>query len=117
MGRSATGIRLGHLASDFLGDLERAGKSPHAIRSYRSDLAAFRRHYTGPPEDIDPGVLRGYLQTRAGQSPATRARHEASLASFLAWAYRNSEIPSDPMTKLDRIKLPDPRVASRGESA
>ena len=108
MGRPAAGIRLGHLASDFLGDLERAGKSPHTIRGYRSDLAAFRRHYTGPPEDIDPGVLRGYLQTLADKSPATRARHEASLASFLAWAYRNSEIPSDPMTRLDRIKLPDP---------
>src|ERR1035441_4121603 len=59
MGRPAAGIRLGHLASDFLGDLERAGKSPHTIRGYRSDLAAFRRHYTGPPEDIDPGPLRG----------------------------------------------------------
>ena len=69
MAKPATGIRLGHLAAEFLDDLERAGKSPHTIRGYRSDLAAFRRHYRGLPEDIDPGVLRGYLHTLTGKAP------------------------------------------------
>lgn len=94
--------------ADFLADLARQGRSVHTLRAYRSDLAAFTRAFDGTPQDITPQVLRTYLTTLATKAPATRARHEASLASFLAWAYRAETINADPMTRLDRTQLPIP---------
>ena len=38
--------------------------------------------------------------------PTTRARREAALASLLAWAYRAELIDADPMTRLDRTRIP-----------
>ena len=74
--------------ADFLADLSRQGRSVHTLRAYRGDLAAFTRIFDGAPQQVTPRVLREYLATLAGKAPATRARHEASLASFLTWAYR-----------------------------
>jgi integrase/recombinase XerD len=93
---------------DFLADLGRQGKSAHTLRAYRSDLTAFTRFFDGTPGQITPPVLRDYLATLAEKAPATRARHEAALASYLAWAYRAEVIDADPMTRLDRTRLPVP---------
>ena len=94
--------------ADFLADLSRQGRSVHTLRAYHSDLAAFTRIFDGAPQQVTPQVLREYLATLAGKAPATRARHEASLASFLTWAYRAEIIDADPMTRLDRTHLPIP---------
>lgn len=53
-------------------------------------------------------MLRGFFATLDGLAPATRARKQASVSSFLAWAYRQEAIPSNPMAKLERVRLPDP---------
>jgi site-specific recombinase XerD len=105
------GMAHGSLAAsiaDFLADLARQGRSGHTLRAYRGDLAAFTRTFAGTPQDITPQILRTYLTTLATKAPATRARHEASLASFLGWAYRADIITADPMTRLDRTQLPIP---------
>jgi site-specific recombinase XerD len=105
------GMAHGSLAAsiaDFLADLARQGRSGHTLRAYRGDLAAFTRTFAGTPQDITPQILRTYLTTLATKAPATRARHEASLASFLGWAYRAEIITADPMTRLDRTQLPIP---------
>jgi integrase/recombinase XerD len=94
------------IVEDFLSDLARAGKSAHTVRAYRSDLRDFSRFFTGPIERITTGVLRAYLGGLAGKAPATRARREATLASLLTWAYRAEMIAADPMTRLDRTRLP-----------
>jgi site-specific recombinase XerD len=99
-----------HLAStveEYLRDLGRRGKSPNTIRAYRSDLNAFTRHYTGEPAAITADVLRVYLAGLDTLAPATRARREASLAAFLGWAHRAEIIDSDPMSRVERTKLPD----------
>ena len=82
MGRPAAGIRLGHLASDFPGDLESAGKSPHTIRGYRSDLSAFRRRYRllprlGLPQQRDPLRSDDQDQARPDQAPRPRPARPA----------------------------------------
>lgn len=92
--------------AEFLTDLTRAGKSANTVRAYRSDLRDFTRFFTGPIDQITAGVLRQYLASVAGKAPATRARREAALASLLAWAYRAEIITADPMTRLDRTRLP-----------
>lgn len=92
--------------AEFLTDLTRAGKSANTVRAYRSDLRDFARFFTGPIDQITASVLRQYLASVAAKAPATRARREAALASLLAWAYRAEIITADPMTRLDRTRLP-----------
>lgn len=104
--------QLADMVQDYLRDLARRGKSPNTIRAYRSDLDAFTRYYTGEPAAVTADVLRVFLAGLDGLAPATRARREASLAAFLNWAYRAEIIPADPMSRVERTKLPDP--APRG---
>jgi len=104
--------QLADIVEEYLRDLGRRGKSPNTIRAYRSDLTAFTRYYTGEPAAITADALRAFLAGLEGMAPATRARREASLAAFLGWAYRAEIIPADPMSRVERTKLPDP--APRG---
>ncbi len=100
---------------DYLGELAHANRSPHTRRAYASDLASFHRYYSGPLDAITADTLRGYFSTLSGSSASTRARKQASLASFLAWAYRRELIDADPMGKVERVKLgePSPRGVDR----
>jgi integrase/recombinase XerC/integrase/recombinase XerD len=83
--------------ADFLTDLATTGRSPHTIRGYRGDLAAFARWHPDGLDTIDVGVLRGFLTTLAGLAPATRARRQAALAAFLTWAVRHDLLAATPM--------------------
>jgi site-specific recombinase XerD len=56
--------------------------------------------------------LRAFLATRIALSAASRARTQAALASFLAWAYRHGHIEADPMARIERVRVPPP--AARG---
>src|SRR3712207_3283814 len=98
----------GHIA-DFLTDLAQADRSPHTRRAYATDLAHFAAHHRGRLRDIDAAALRGYFATVAHLAPATKARKQAALASFLTWAFVHERIAADPMAKLARVRLPDPR--------
>ncbi len=99
---------LDGLVADFLGDLAHANRSAHTHRAYATDLASFVRFHHGPASAITTEALRSFFATIAHLAPATRARKEAALASFLAWAYRHDLIPADPMGKLDRVRLEPP---------
>lgn len=96
----------GNVVAEFLADLARQGRSANTIRAYRSDLGDFTRFHPGPLALVTPAVLRAYLATLADKMPTTRARREAALASLLAWAYRAELIDADPMTRLDRTRIP-----------
>jgi integrase/recombinase XerD len=92
-----------HVA-DFLADLEQADRSPHTLRAYAADLRHFAAHHRGALADVDAACLRAYFATLAGLAPATRARKQAALASFLGWAYRHDLIAADPMGKVARVE-------------
>jgi len=68
----------------------------HTRRAYAADLDSFVRFHGGPASSITPEILRSFFATIAHLAPASRARKEASIASFLAWAYRHGLIPADP---------------------
>ncbi len=108
---------LEQAASEFLAELEHANRSPHTLRAYRADLEAFGRYHRGGLESITPDVLRRYFATLSGLTPSTRARKQAALASFLDWCYRNDLIGSDPMAKVERVRLqpPQPRGVDAGQ--
>ncbi|WP_322751713.1 MULTISPECIES: tyrosine-type recombinase/integrase [unclassified Frankia] len=107
--RIPDGHPLAGPARDFLTDLTTAGRSPHTVRGYRGDLAAFARHHPGGLGTVDVAALRGFLATLTGLAQATRARRQAALAAFCAWAVRHDLIPTDPTARLDRVTVP-PRL-------
>jgi integrase/recombinase XerD len=65
----------------------------------------------GRADGITAEVLRAFFATLAALQPATRARKQAALASFLTWAYQADLIDATPMARVTRVKLdpPNPR--------
>ncbi len=115
-GERTTGIpSLQTAIADFLADLAHSNRSVHTRRVYAADLQQFAAFYRGPLPDITVDVLRAFFATWISLSPATRARKQAALASFLAWAYRHDLVLMNPMAKIDRVKLdrPSPRGLER----
>lgn len=116
MAESATLERsLVSLTRDFLGDLRNADRSPHTIRAYEGDLLRYCTFCDDSSSPISVEMLRAFFASRADRAPATRARTQAALASFFAWAYRGGQIAADPMAKLARVRLapPPPRGVGR----
>lgn len=99
----------------FVADLAQANRSVHTRRAYAADLTRFAAFYRGPARGITADVLRAFFATGAHLSPATRARRQAALASFLAWAYRHDLVGANPMAKVERVRLasPAPRGVTR----
>jgi len=94
---------------DFLHDLQSANKSPQTIRAYRSDLRALAQQCPGDLAQLDSAQLRHFFDRYQDRRPATRARKQSAIASFLQWAYRHEFIPINPMVKIERIQL-DPAL-------
>jgi integrase/recombinase XerD len=95
------------LIDAFLADLAHSNRSIHTRRAYTTDLARFASFYRGLVRDITADVLRAFFATRAHLRPASRARTQAALASFLGWAYRQEFIDTLPMARVERV-CPDP---------
>ena len=98
------------LVTAFLAELAHANRSPHTRRAYAADLAGFCSFYRGATADITPEVLRAFFATLTHLSPATRARRQAALASFLRWAYREGLIDATPMARVERVALDPPQA-------
>src|SRR5262249_34208401 len=62
--------------------------SRHTCRAYATDLAQFSAFYRGPVGGITAAVIRTFGATLERLGPASRARKQAALASFLEWARR-----------------------------
>jgi integrase/recombinase XerD len=91
----------------FLLDLEQSGKSRHTLINYRSDLIHFLNWLSVSLNAITVDHLRDYFKTLSKLSPASVARRQASIKSFLGWCVRHDKIMSNPMDKVDRIKPPE----------
>lgn len=115
--RGQAGPSLEDHVADYLGELRSAGRSPHTLRAYASDLRQFREFLSGGRlEDITPAVLRNFFNLGLPElSVASAARKQAALASFLGWAYRHDYLAADPMAKLRRLQQPErlPRPLAR----
>jgi len=105
------------MIDDFLADLAQSNRSVHTRRAYAADLTRFASFYTGPASGITGAVLRAYFETLAYLSPASRARKQAALSSFLGWAYRHEMIDVTPMARVERVHLdpPGPRGLRRAQ--
>jgi integrase len=91
---------------DFLGDCRRRRWSERSIRSYSYTLYEFADRL---PVDLDVSKIstddvRRYLATKAHLAPGTVANHEAHVASWLRWLYRDRKIASNPIDRLERTR-------------
>lgn len=93
----------------FLADLAQASRSAHTCRAYATDLKQFAAWHGDSLQAITPAVLRAYFGELVHLRPATRARKQATLASFLAWAYGQELVASNPMGRVARVK-PSPQT-------
>lgn len=92
------------LIDAFLADLAHQRRSPHTQRAYAADLARFASFHAGPVEEVSPDMLQAFFDTLTARKPATRARAQAALASFLAWAQRHALIATTPMAHVARVR-------------
>src|SRR5712691_5643869 len=108
---------LESLVAIFLADLAHANHSPQTCRAYATDLAQLCVFYRGPVQTITAEVLRTFFGRHAHLRPATRARKQAAVARFLTWAEQQELLDSNPMRKIDRVKLdpPQPRGMERSQ--
>lgn len=106
----ALGLPLADLIERFLRELQNANRSPHTIRNYRADLRAFVR-FVGPQmpvENLSRQAVQNYLSSLESKAATTRARHQASLKSFLKWCHAQGHIARDPAQSLTTIRVPQP---------
>jgi site-specific recombinase XerD len=103
--------------ADFLADLAHRNRAWQTRRAYAADLARFCAFYGETLDGITADVLRAFFATQAHLAPATRARTQAAVASFLRWAYRQGMVESTPMARIDRVQLapPQPRGLPRAQ--
>jgi integrase/recombinase XerD len=108
---------LDELVVTFLTDLAHANRSPHTCHAYATDLAQLCAFYQGPLQAMTAEVLRSFFRTHLHLSPATRARKQAAVARFLTWAHQHELLVTNPMLKIERVKLdpPQPRGIERDQ--
>ncbi len=108
---------LKSLVTIFLADLAHANHSPHTCRAYATDLAQLCAFHQGPIQTITAEVLRKFFEMHAHLRPATRARKQAAVARLLTWAEQQELLDSNPMRKIERVKLdpPQPRGMERSQ--
>ncbi len=104
------GLPLADLVERFLQELGNANRSRHTILNYRSDLRAFMRHVGAqmPIENLSRQAVQNYLATLSDKAVTTRARHQASLKSFLKWCHAQGHIERDPTQSLSSVRVPQP---------
>jgi integrase/recombinase XerC len=99
----------------FIRALHERNASPHTIKAYSTDLAAFAEH-AGPQhwDDIDHVLIRGYLSSlyEKGLSKTSVARSLAALRSLYKWLAQEGVVEQNPAALVATPKLPKklPRV-------
>src|SRR5215207_10195550 len=94
--------------SAFLTDLRHANRAAATLRTYGTDLHHFAVWSNLPLVEVNAEHLRAYFATLSDLKPASRARKQAALASFLSWAFRHDYIATNPMQKIDRVRRDPP---------
>jgi integrase/recombinase XerD len=103
---------LESLVALFLANMAHTNHSPQTLRAYATDLAQLCAFHQRSVQTVTAEVLRTFFGTHAHLRPATRARKQAAVARFLTWAEQQDLLDSNPMRKIDRVKLDPPQ--SRG---
>lgn len=96
----------------FLESLRSLGRSEHTITNYEVDLRQFLEYLANAGvvelEEIDGGVIRGFLREAMGFGFAktSSARKLSAVRSFAKWLCRSGLLDYDPGEELKGPKLP-----------
>ncbi len=101
----------------FLGDLEAARRSPHTRRAYTTTLHQLAALHLGTVQELSTEVLQRFFATHTHLQPASRARQQAAVNSFLTWAVRHGRLTTNPMLRIERVQpdSPEPRGVKRAQ--
>jgi integrase/recombinase XerC len=98
------------LLADFHKALLRRGASPHTVRNYLREVAAFARYQEGNGQTLrsaSPTAVRGWLGVLAvDHAPRSRARALASVKAFYRHLVRTGQLPQSPAAAMRGPKLP-----------
>ncbi len=100
---------LEKLVAAFHADLAHDNRSPHTRHAYVTDLAQLCAFYRGSVNAMTAVVLRDFFRTHLHLSPATRVRKQAAVVGFLTWAHQHELLDSNPILKIERVKLDSPQ--------
>ncbi len=108
---------LSNLITAFLTDLANADRSVHTQRAYAMELRRLTGFHAGPITTITTTILRAFFAQHGHLKPASRARMHAALTRFFRWADQHDLIPTNPMSRIEavRVETPLPRPRPRTE--
>ena len=98
-------LSLTRAADQFIATLRARHAPINTVRSYASDLRRFALVAPADLVAIDGAVVRSFLESVDGQSPATRRRWDATLRTFYRWALREGLVAGNPMERVDPVKM------------
>jgi len=98
-------LSLSRAADQFIATLRARHAPINTVRSYASDLRRFALVAPADLVAIDGAVVRSFLESVDGQSPATRRRWDATLRAFYRWALREGLVAGNPMERVDPVKM------------
>jgi site-specific recombinase XerD len=64
------------------------GRSPHTVRAYAADAAAFLDHTGKPLRAVTVGDVQAFVDSLNATAPASRARRISAVKSLLSFAHR-----------------------------
>jgi integrase/recombinase XerD len=101
----------------FLADLAHTNHSSQTFHTYATDLAQLCAFHQGPIETVTTEVPLTFFRKHTHLQPTTRARKQAAVAHFLAWAEQHDLLDTNSMRKIDQVKLdpPQPRGIERNK--
>jgi len=107
----------------FAQALEREGRRPLTVASYRSDLKGFAAWFTQTNGEafapqgltaLDVRAYQGYLLTVAQFKPATVNRRLAALSRYCAWARAQGLLQGDPTEEVQGVRQVKPAPKALG---
>ena len=102
-----------NVTDQYRDHLTKVGKSPHTVRAYGHDLAAFTRWFEQiagedfDPQAVDPRDIQEYKGCLIGKGwkPATINRRLIALRRFFRWAKREGLVGDNPFEVLEQVLL------------
>jgi site-specific recombinase XerD len=102
-----------NVTDQYRDHLTKVGKSPHTVRAYTHDLAAFVRWFEQTagedfaPQAVDPRDIQEYKSylIQKGLKSATINRRLIALHRFFRWAKREGLVGDNPFEVLEQVLL------------
>jgi site-specific recombinase XerD len=88
--------------------LDAANKSPKTISSYLDSVKRLEAYLASERVPLEPPAIRAFLAAeRERTSPPSAAKHYRNLCVYFRWLEAEGEIKDNPMTRVEKPKVPE----------